>query len=290
MISIFISSKNRPAQLRLLLESIQKNWLSNVFRRAEVKYHIRVTATEQLYADGYNKLFLDPVLRYLNNVSIIQNPDFIEDFYLFLNNAQEISCFFCDDCIVFRETPDPADFWEKVCDPHVWALSLRLGLNTTVLDYKTITEQAHLSTVTNVGGQIIEYPFKSYKSTENYGLPFSWDGHMYQTSKLKDFFNNTDFQCVDNLWSIPPQWIENYAMNRRDQIKQNMMLCFPQNSVICMNWNSTHRYARDSMKIDASKETLCQKYLDGEVIDLQSIDFSNIVSTHEELPFKYKKL
>jgi hypothetical protein len=79
-------------------------------------------------------------------------------------------------------------------------------------------------------------------------------------------------------------------MNRREKIRQNIMACLPQSAVICMNWNTTHRFTKDTDKFDGSKETLCQRYLDGEVIDLDSINFNNVVSTHEELPFKYKKL
>jgi hypothetical protein len=283
MISVFISSKNRPAQLRLLLESIQRNW------KTDLKYHVRVTATEKLYADGYEKLLHeDPITQDLDGVFVCE-PDFVKDFYYFLNNAEDVCAFFCDDCIVYRNV-DCTNLENYLYDPYIWSFSLRLGLNTTVMDYKTGSTQSHLSTVAAIDNNVIRYPFKLYKSTENYGLPFSWDGHVYNTKGLLEFFDNTDFQSVDNLWSIPPQWIENYAMNRREKILQNYMMCQPQSSVICMNWNTTHRFTKDTTRFDGSKETMCTRYLNGEVIDMDSIDFSNVVSVHEEFPFNYKKL
>jgi hypothetical protein len=66
--------------------------------------------------------------------------------------------------------------------------------------------------------------------------------------------------------------------------KTSVLVNSPNNIV-----NQTHPN-RKGEKFNFSTKELNEKYLNNEVIDYNSIDFSSIIGCHQELEFKFKKI
>ena len=289
MIPFLCPTKNRAAQCRLLLESLHVN------ARGIFKPYIMWKADPE-YIAGYQKLASEQWVKDMGAV-FIQEQDFVKDFYRFLIDSGTHFALFMDDCIFYR----PAGFTTQdllgCLDDDTWCVSLRLGTNTQIQDYMNGEMQPELGVEASVQyGAFTEeelmvyWDFRKHHVHKNYGFHFSWDGVVYRTQDILDIFNYTDFTGTDNQHAIIPQRIENYMMNRRDAVKYKYMCCPIKSHVVCMNWNCTHQYANTGQKFGGGMREFQELYMLDHVIDLSSIDFSNVKSCHDELSFTYRKI
>lgn len=285
MIPLFCPTKNRASQCRLMLESINRNapgvFQPNILWKADPKYVV-----------GYEKLMSEQWVKDMGT-TFIEETDLIKQFYLFLANTKYLALFM-DDCIFYNKFPDDAEYLEWILNDQTWCVSLRLGFNTVIQDYITGEMQQELiqdRAMNKDEKQLFTYyNFKDYHPHKNYGFHFSWDGVIYRSKDILNIFAGTDFTQTSNQWAIAPQRIENYMMNRRDQVPYKFMACPQHSYVVCMNWNCTHPFAKTGVKFGGGMEEMQELYMNDYVVDLDSIDFSNVKSCHEELSFTYRKI
>lgn len=281
MIPFFCPTKNRAPQCRLLLESINRN-APGIF-----KPYVMWTADEQ-YRAGYEKLQEEQFVKDMG-ATFVKEENFVDQLYEFLFDAGEYFGLFMDDCIFYKRAEFTKSDILSYLNGSTWCVSLRLGYNTIVQDYLNNIQQKPINPESSRDG-FIWWDFNEHHGETNYGFHFSWDGVVYRTKDVLNIFNNTDFKNTSNQWAIAPQRIENYMMNRRGDVPYKLM-CSPEIShVVCMYWNSTHPHAVGGRKFGGGMEEMQELYMNNYVIDLDSIDFSNIRSCHDELSFTYRKL
>jgi len=283
-IPIFIPTIDRAPQLRLLLESLHIN-APGVFKPT-----VMWKATGADYRNGYRKLMKEELGK---DVDWKLETNFVKQFYDFIHSNPGYLGFFMDDCIMFRPLPSMASKPELLLDDETWCLSLRLGTNTIVHNYLDGGEQQEMVPIEHneYAEDFVYWEFREHDVGKNYGFHFSWDGVIFRSQGLLDLANEDQFDKTSNQWAIIPQRIENYFMNHRDDVPQNLM-CAPKHSVvICMSYNSTHPHAKAGLKFSMSMEELNRLYIEEDkVIDLNSIDFSNVVSCHEEFVCGIKEI
>jgi len=264
-IPTLIVSKNRAPQLRLLLESLYYN-ATGIFQ-PYVCWHADTPEFEK----GYTKLIEE-----FRHINFERESFLLHNFYSFLEHFKnEHFALFMDDCIFYKPLRlSPEELIAKM-DDDTWCLSLRLGYNTTENTEKPITSISD-------DGDFIKYKFKEHDRNDNYGFCFSWDGVIYKTQDVLDLFNKSSFTETHNQWAILPQKIENFTSHNRDRCNKDLICCPKESHVICMNYNSTHPVARFN---DYPLEELNNYYLDGYVIDFDTINFDEIKGTHASRPF-----
>src|SRR5690242_206861 len=128
MINCYVPSKNRAAQLELLLYSIRTN------APDLLKLNVVYTYTNDNFKAGYDKLIKDNNSE--NDITFTLEENGQKNFYEFLNsNKDQVVGLFTDDCIVYRPLKISDVHIENILSNDVWCFSLRLGLNITVVDY-----------------------------------------------------------------------------------------------------------------------------------------------------------
>ena len=267
-IPTLIVSKNRACQLRLLLESLYFN-ATGVFQP-----HVVWKSTTSEFEIGYEKVAAE-----FPQAIFTRETYLLVDFYHFLKKHQAGHfALFMDDCIFFKPLRvSPEELISKM-DNDTWCLSLRLGNNTTENTEKPITP-------TSEDGDFIKYKFKEYSPHDNYGFCFSWDGIVYKTQDVLDLFDDNDFTKTTNQWAILPQKIENFTQNNRDKISKNLICCPKQSHVVSMNYNTTHSAGDNYHPVDQ----LNLRYINGQIIDFNSINFEDIDGTHAYRGFSMRQ-
>jgi len=269
---LIIFSKNRASQLHLLLESLEKN-SKDLFDTIFVIY----TYTEKDYLDGYNK-----IIEKFPKVSFVIENDFFKDsMKLVSNNSFEYTTFMVDDNVFYKELPiNREKIFNLFNDQNkpISCFSLRLGLNCnyshpanlsyTIGNYETVDDFIKI----NINEQKVDFAY-----------PLSVDGHIFKTDFIKSCLSSIGLFSNPNTLESKLQ----YLLNRIDKnmcfLKESVLVGIPNNIV-----NNTHKNRR-GLKFYFSEKDLNIKYNNGETINLEGLDFSDINGPHKEIEYKLKK-
>lgn len=270
MINNIIFSKNRASQLRLLLYSIQKN-APGVFNLNVVyKY------TDEQFKAGY-ELVKQEFGHICNFVE--QTNNFKQDTLSLLDSENDFSCFFVDDDIIYKPVTSEDDLIKHIKDDEdVFCMSLRLGENVKIA--YTMNTINVLHNQENLEDGMIKWDWSLHYL--DFGYPLSLDGHIFRTkeilklSKKIAFTNPNEFE--GNL-----QIFDNFPRNKMVSYKYSVLVNTPNNIV-----NDTHPN-RNGLTCAINVKELNEKYLKGEVINLESMNFEDIQGCHQELIFVFKK-
>lgn len=269
MIQTIIFSKNRPAQLDLLLRSANRAYgiLTNI--------HVLYDHTNQNFNAGYLRC-----IEQHKTVTFTREFHFQEQlFSLLLNGDSTNVVFLCDDDIVTRPFMDVApdflfsEFRELLC------VSLRLGMNTTYC-YPLKRNQRTPNWKTNLYKSLL---WEWEGSECDWGYPGSLDGHIFNRNLLRAILSDAKFSN--------PNELEESLAAACEKLSRSfpLMACY-ESSFITGNpinrVNTTHpnRFG-DSFYRD--EEELNQIYLRGKRIDLDSVDRSAINGAHTELELSF---
>lgn len=269
---LIIFSKNRSSQLHLLLESLEKN-SKDLFDVIFVLY----TYTEKYYFNGYNK-----IIEKFPKVSFIVEDNFFNDTMKLVSDSSfEYTTFMVDDNVFYSELPvNREKIFNLFNDQNkpISCFSLRLGLNCnyshpanlpyTIGNYETV-------------GDFIKVDINEQKV--DFAYPLSVDGHIFKTDFIKSCLSSVGLFTNPNSLESKLQ----YVLNRIDKnmcfFKESVLVGIPNNIV-----NNTHNN-RSGLKFYFSEKELNIKYNNGEIINLESLDFSNINGPHKEIEYKLKK-
>lgn len=279
-INLVIFSKDRPAQLFALLESIEKNTYGFDPR-------ILYKATTPEFEEGYEvvkKHFGKPPL-------FFKEKDFRDDLSGMLHG--KYIAFATDDGIFFRDIRREITFYEyALWNKDVACISLRLGVNTPRNNYYS-----------NGIGQYYPVPFKKYdylhrtKSNEdnvpsaiqwnwkassgNFAYPLSVDAHIFRSETIIPLIDKVPFDSPNSLegnlqsvaHELPPLMIApeksayvGNSVNRTQNIFQN--------------------YAGGVHPI--STEELNRMFLQGYRIDWERFPYEVVRSPHHEFEIGWK--
>lgn len=267
MISSIIFSKNRACQLHLLLESVEENYPvfdTNVF----------YDYSNEKFENGYELI----KERFSSKeINWKKEENFQEDLINLIESCEELICFFTDDDILYRNPTIPPKRIESLFTEveDICCLSFRLGQNTTIQDQYT-EQKAYTPQDCFSNQEFILWNWKhSPGFVSNFYYPFSVDGHIYRKKDVKKLLTMFSFDNPNNM--------EGGAVSYTSCLP-DLMSCMGQSCVVNTPINiAGSSRNRAGEKFGLSIEELNNKYVQGQTIDIKSINFSNVIGCHQEL-------
>ena len=270
MINYIIYSKDRACQLDLLLRSIDK------FADGKIGCTVLCKTSNSDFVEGYKKLSKN---KYRCLKSLIPEMNYRYDTLLLIkDNQSELFGFFTDDTVLYRPFEiDTDEIYQTMKDNKCYSFSLRSGLN--------ITEQCHYRQegyikpeyIYNKDNLLIWDTTKHSYGTNN-GRPMSIDGNFFTYEELYKTLTKYDFKCPRTLDGIDTFYIRPNMMSFKESIAVNLPVNLSADGNIPDNFSHFYHF---------SLESLNKQFLEGKVIDLDNLDFSNIHMSHHELEFKF---
>lgn len=273
MITAVIFSKNRACQLDLCLSSIIKN--CNIFEVIRIVY-----TYDEEYKKGYEIVFK----KYANNKNIVFVKEECSLVFSFILSQAECSTkyiSFITDDTVFYQSVENKEAIVASMDDDTFCFSLRLGLNTDLQDYKTGRFQNDLFGYEELGNDVIRWNYHNYNLFDNYGYPISLDGHVYRIddivfitsaidiTKLRDW---EGILCCDKRYLY-----SNYT--KMASFKHSKCVNIPSNAVL------GDLYCSDK---GLSVAQLEEKFVSGNEIDIEKMDFTKVIGCHQEIDYRWK--
>jgi hypothetical protein len=115
----------------------------------------------------------------------------------------------------------------------------------------------------------------------DFGYPLSVDGHIFRTKDILKLTKKVGF-TNPNTFEAALQIFESFPKNKMTSFLESVLVNTPNNIV------NTSFANRNGLTHGADVRELNKKYLTGSLIDLESMDFSNVIGCHQEIEFKYK--
>lgn len=264
MVNYIIFSFNRSCQLELLLRSIKEFFID----WEAFPIYILYKYSSDNYKKGYDKVKkLHPEFNY------IQESNFKIDLLKLLNIKNYYTIFSVDDD-VFKE-----EFYFNCpevkilnTDNNVSCISLRLhpGINYCYTENKNTPPPNFLSKD--------PYTWSWVGLPGDWGYPMSVDNTVFRTSDIIS-------KCLTINYNNPNTLEGNLATT---PIQKPLMICFEKSKVFNIPINrvqtvNSNRYG------NISAEYLNNKFLEGYIIDLESLKGFNNMSAHQEVDLKLKK-
>jgi len=270
MISAIVFSKDRAAQLDLLLRSINKNCPH--FFEVCVLY----TYSNEEFKKGYS-LIQDKYPSH-DRYHWVDQTDFQKDLENLVDRSNPYLCFFTDDDIVYRESElrrhNINDIFREFKD--MCCISMRLGKNISIQDQYTDEQCIPPMEVVKFDDVVFWNWKRVGAGISNFFYPFSVDGHVYRRSDIETLFSKLEYD--------DPNQLEGRAFLHAHSLPP-LMGCFETSSVVNTPINlcgpSTKNRAGERFGI--TLEDLNNDYLNNKIIDLEGMDFSDIKGCHQEL-------
>ena len=254
MINLIIFSRDRAFQLEGLLSSIQVN--CNIFD----KINVITRATTNDFRDGYNLLS-----EQYQEVNFIPETDFKQDVIRAMGG--EYTWFMVDDLIAYRKIKELPIF-----NKNGLCFSLRIGYN-------------HVNNVLGFSSDYSEsqwyYDWTEEKKYPSY--PFSMDGHIFRTDYILPMVKDREYTNPNKL---------EIAFNRYKDTAPKYMSCFNESVVVSIPINRVIDTASASYgeKYPHRAKELNERFLNGERMAWELMDFINIKLPHQEVDFKFKQI
>lgn len=259
-----ILSKDRPAQLDLLLRSLERNAPPE---RTKVLYR----ASTARFITGYKSV--NKGRWYLEDENYASGG-FEDSIRYFLRladaTAQQYISFFCDDDICYRVG------WQlpKTLEHDVLCFSLRMGDNTKIQYPSNMPQRVPLLP-----------KWRWFDADLDFAYPGSIDGHVFRTV---DVMGMLQYASFPNPTALECALVEgcNQLADRRP-----LMQCFSSSVVVGnpVNRVSEQSNVRFGASFPASAEWCNDRFLGGERIALERLDFSGVNGAHTEIKFEWEK-
>lgn len=254
MVTAIILSKDRPAQLHLLLESIRRN------AGRHIKPVVIYKGDPELYKQAAPDVLLLP------------ETDFEQQIRDEIELAADYVCFMCDDGILYRPYRGGA---ENVLhySPETLCASLRLGFNTTYCHPTGIDQEPP-------DGE----HYRWTNAHGDFGYPGSIDAHIFRRCdlakmlKLRSFPNPTALECV--------------LVEECDRLRPEkpLMVMYAESLYVGNPINRTSE--QSNVRYGATYPMTVQECLDrfknGQRIDLDQLDFTQVNGAHTEIELRWR--
>lgn len=273
-IKTIIFSKDRPAQLHLLLHSLIKydTDVEELFAPM-----VLYTASNDKFMAGYEKVQKSLSAMY---TEWYLEKDFRTDLLQLLDKADDCVMFLVDDMIMMRELgfnwTEAVNF---VSQFNVACLTLRLGLNTT-WQYQT-DQPTIMPSLSFPRGPFFVWNRHTVPLFQNFNYPLSTDGHIFKTDLITLLIRQTHFTTPNSL-----------EANLQDYVRTmpSLMGCL-ENSIFVNNVINRVQDAypnKTGVEISITPEELNKNYLEGQQLDLDRMNFDKVKGCHQELEVYWK--
>lgn len=246
-------SRDRAAQLDLLWRSLERHAPPE---RTVTIWH----ASTPVFRDGYKALAVAP----------FTEEDGPQMFDRQLRSALEnchdkMVTFFCDDDIMFRPFHNHPSV-ALAGDDDLLTVSFRLGRQNTQMPLPE-------------GFPVWEWhPLPRH----DFGFPASIDGHTFRISDVLAMIGD---EMIPN-----PTMLETVLNLKAERLGRPLMACFPDQCLVGVPVNrvSPSSGVPHGLKWPQTAEGMNERFLAGERIDLDAIDFSQVDSCHHEFLFQWR--
>ena len=263
-INAIIFSKDRASQLYLLLQSINKN-APDIFN-----LNVIYTYSNAEYELGYKQL--NEMIQ--GSVNFVKEENFKQDVIGLMSLDYPYTTFFTDDDVIFQALS--LDVIEKsLQDQEVFCFSTRLGINTT---FCYTMSQPNKLVITSETDETIKFDWQ--KSYMDYGYPLSVDGHIFRTKEILKLTKPIGFSNP-NTYESALQAYETFPRPMMESYKHSKLVGVPVNVVQNVFPN------KQGEKFGITAKELNDKFLKFEYVDLETMDFSNVVGCHQEIEYKF---
>jgi hypothetical protein len=215
------------------------------------------TSTDE-FERGYRELALP------ERVTLVRETTFEVDVHRTIGDAGDFLVFHTDDDVFFRSASVA-----PVLPQDAAAFSLRLGLNTT---YCYPFARAQEVPETAASDAYIAWDWT--RGTGDFSYPLSLDGHIFRTSMLTKLLSRARFMNPNTLEA---------ALMRRRHLAPSLMVAYRESVLVSLPLNivSTTQRNRAAEDPSLSPEALNERFLAGERLDLDAMDFSTIGAAHQ---------
>ena len=260
--NIILFSKDRPAQLDLLLRSMKKYFMEFSSFQIKILYKF---SNENFY-NGYKKLqSLHPDI----NIIWKSEDKFQSDLISLIDTKEKYTVFFVDD-IIFKEPFSITDERFKYFESHgdILCLSLRLHPRLTYCYAAKIPMTPPVFNENNV--------FSWKGQSGDYGYPMSLDGHIFKTRDIIYYISFLKYDGPNSLESLMAS----------QSLPQPKMICYDKSIIInnpankVQNWNQNYHGA-------ITAEYLNEQFLLDKIIDITPYEGLENISCHQELSINF---
>lgn len=187
MINTIIFSENNPARLRILLQSIKKNYVND----------FNFNILHRSFNSDYEPLYENLKTEFSDlNINWTGYSNFKEAVLRLLQNNSELSMFLRDDDIFYNSEDFKSINTIMESEQNSLCFSLRLGKNTKLC--------RNMNTANNLVGETLINEGKSMKwdwskHYLDYAFPFSTEGHVFRTRELLKMLKQIAFENPDQI-------------------------------------------------------------------------------------------
>lgn len=275
MIQAIVFSRNRAAQLDLLLRSIEAR--APIFDPIQVIYR-----GEFEFAEGYQICKEQhPEVRFLPEKNLSGQVEGL------LRDWSDTPCvtFLCDDDLIIRPfIDDPRPDTLLMPTPSLLCISLRLGFNTTHC-YPYDRKQEH------PGWEVALKDIRMWSwegKDGDWGYPGSIDGHVFRRNDLLDLLINQPYGSAYHGFSNPNELEEVLNRNCR-AIGTPLMACYSQSVLtgVPANRVNTSHPNRNGQEHPLDLISANAQYRAGKRLVLDELSAQQINAAHTELPLVF---
>jgi hypothetical protein len=239
------------------------------------KIHILYKADDD-YVLGYEKL----KERY-DGINFHLENNFRHDLFKLIDDEIEATTFMVDDAVVFKQIlARKIDIIRPVVEDFI-IFSLRLGENCVYshpanLNY-TLGEH-------ELDGEYVTFDYTK-QQIGDFKYPLSTDGHIFNTRMIKDLLIEINFYNPNTLEALLQRFVLTNSI-------PNTVKCFRESKLVSIPVNLVNDsfQNRNGLEFGISESELNNRYMSGEVIDLESLDFNGVNGPHKEIKYNFKQI
>ena len=284
MISTIIFSKDKPAKLHLLLETLYRNGknlfdTTVLYECSSVDFRKGYIIAQRAFYEKHRYSHQFPI-RWAEREKI----NLSEDLRGYLEQARPLVCLFNDENILFDNDLSYDQIYNLFYKYNPCSLSLRIGNNTVIQNpyersdyFANIPEQ----------GEFVLDKFLLWDATliepyTNFAIPFSTNGHIYNSNVLRDVLSELSVYGKEDFEPVLQKVLYNGGFSN----KAPYLMACPEYSMVINN-RITRLHDRDGEDLGINDVDLNQRYLMGKTIDYDGFNFKHISRPFEEFIAKF---
>ena len=288
MISTIIISKDKPAQLHLLLDSLYRNGknlfdITVLYEYSNTDFKKGYMTTQYVFYDKHRYNHRFPV-RWAER----EAPNLSDDLLSYLQNSRPLTCLFNDEDILFANDLSYNQVYSLFSRYNPCALSLRLGNNTVI---QNPYEDSDYFAMLPEEGEFLLEKFLLWDATlidsyTNFAIPLSTDGHIYNRNVLHDVLSMVTIDNKEEFESTLQKVLYDGGFSN----KAPYLMACPEFSMAINNRITRvqdERNKKDDIKFGINDVDVNERYLSGQRIDYDGFNFKHISRPFQEFIVKF---
>lgn len=268
-VNAIVFSRDKAAQLKLFLESVNKH-APGVF-----DLNIIVKHTSEDFDRGYGMVVNNPAFKDFNFIS--EEDAFKDQVLELIKTEHDYVCFFLDDDLIYNDISLDDITGQLEADEDVVCFSLRLGENVT----KCYTIGAdNVRHDMQYDGDIMKWDWSLHYL--DFGYPFSVNGHIFRRKDIYKLVRKSKFRNVEEMEMSLFDFAETFPRNLMTSYKESALVNVPFGRVQ-MSVENEMTMTLKEVQARKARTRMNDQLVNGECPDFDSIDFLNIEGCHQEL-------